>query len=215
MASEELIPPSQKTRTIAHMNADHRLDLQHILQHYNSLNDHESKSPEMVDINLQFMTIKTPHTGRTHYIKFEPELASWAERRVKLVEMTRQARVGLGSEIPDSSTHSEQDEGKEVVVKEYMPPRPLDWVIFLAVLFYYFTFVTVVKMGVLEGREGVLDWVWGRFGGHEGFVWLTKTIFWPVVGIHLGEAAWLERSRLRRRFDIVVGRAREREGKRE
>ncbi|KAK0662552.1 hypothetical protein QBC41DRAFT_350375 [Cercophora samala] len=236
--TEELIPPSQKTRTIAHMNNDHRLDLQHILQHFNRLSDYEARDPEMTDINLQFMTVKTPHTGRTHYLKFDPELTSWGERRVRLVEMTRRARVGLGLEAPEEGEKDGKGAGV-VVVREYMPPRPLDWVVFLAVLFYYFNFVATVKLGVLEGREWVLDGVW-PLGGHEGWMWLTRTIFWPVVGIHVAEAAWLERSRLSRfgvergsgvwwlwmgscfiegamafkRFDILVRRAEEKEGKR-
>ncbi|KAK4204705.1 hypothetical protein QBC40DRAFT_216451 [Triangularia verruculosa] len=238
MADEELIPPPQKLGTISHMNEDHRTDLQHILQWSNSLTEYEAKEPEMVDINLQFMTIKTPHTGRTHYVKFVPELAFWSERRGRLVDMTRAARVGLGLEIPD---HDEEEEKKGVVtVREYMPPRPLDWVIFLAVVFYYVNYLVVVKVGVLEGREWVLDGVW-PWGGHGGWVWLTKMIFWPVIGIHLAEAWWLERSRLRkfgverggrvwwlwmgscfveggmafRRFDIVARRAGEKGGKRD
>ncbi|KAK4655853.1 hypothetical protein QC762_306070 [Podospora pseudocomata] len=235
MADEELIPVSQKVRTISHMNNDHRLDLQHILQHFNNLNDYEARDPEMVDINLQFMTVKTPHTGRTHYIKFEPELANWAERRVKLVDMTHQARVGLGLEAPAEEDGKEE---KGVVVREYMPPRPFDWVIFLAVLFYYFNFVATVKLEVLDGREWILDAFW-PFGGHQGWMWLTKTIFWPVIVIHISEAAWLERSRLSKfgvergsgvwwlwmgscfieggmafkRFDILVRRAEEKEDK--
>ncbi|KAK4179446.1 hypothetical protein QBC36DRAFT_375925 [Triangularia setosa] len=236
MADEDLIPVSQKVRTIAHMNNDHRLDLQHILQHYNNLNDYEARDPEMVDINLQFMTVKTPHTGRTHYVKFEPELSNWSERRVKLVDMTHKARASLGLEVLEEGSHEQE----KVVVKEYMPPRPLDWIIFLAVLFYYFNFFFAVKLGVLDGREHILDAFW-PFGGHEGWMWLTKTIFWPVIGIHLAEAAWLERSRLSKygverggwvwllwmgscfieggmsfqRFDICVEKAKEKQGKRQ
>jgi hypothetical protein len=257
MATEnEPTPPAQKARTLAHMNNDHRVDMRHILLHYPAVppvppsfsakfnpkvnpaaiktagQANDDDDPIMLDITLTSITLRLPRSDTVHSVAFNPPLAEWGERRARLVEMTKSARAALG--IADG------DEG--VVVNEYMPPRvPYDLAIFLAVPIYYFCFWLVWMGWVGEGTVvgGVVEGV--RFpGGVGGFTWLVRTIFWPVLGIHVAETWWLERSRLRRfgvrrgsgvwwlwvvsvfiegamaikRFDIVVERLR-REGKKE
>ncbi len=199
---------TQKTRTLAHMNNDHRVDMRHIIQHFGALPTAPPSSlppanapaadpdadPLLLDITLTSLTLRLPRTKTTHVVAFNPPLANWDERRARLVEMTHAARAALGVDGV---------EGK-VVVAEYMPPRvPYDLGVFLAVLFYYFTFA-LVRLGLFdplnEGAAAVLVQKaveMSRFpGGVDGFVWLVNTIFLPVLGIHLFETWLLERRKL-------------------
>ncbi|KAK3899596.1 hypothetical protein C8A05DRAFT_17990 [Staphylotrichum tortipilum] len=209
--SDPSIPPAQKARTFAHMNNDHRADMRHILQHYgasppvppsslpSTASAHDpSADPLLLDISLASLTLHLPRTNTVHTVPLNPPLATWDERRARLVDMTRAARAALG--VPDEAT----GEGAVVVVAEYMPPRvPYDLAIFLAVLFYYFTFA-LVRLGLLDPSNGSAAAVLAqtaveasRFpGGVDGFVWLVNAIFVPVVGIHVFETWLLERTKL-------------------
>lgn len=218
MADPSPIPPAQKARTISHMNKDHRPDMRHILTHYPSVppppssffttttptktdDDTNDSDPLMLDISLTTLTLHLPASNTTHAIAFTPPLASWEEHRPRLVEMTRVTREAAAATTA-SGTRQERDGGiGVVVVDEYMLPRvPYDLSIFFAVLFYYLCFVLVQTGWVADG--GVLARgveVGGLFpGGVEGFRWLVRVIFVPVVGIHLVETWLLERTRLRK-----------------
>jgi hypothetical protein len=224
MSSNEEIPPAQKVRTITHMNKDHRRNMRHILQHFGSVppaprlpteeeEDAEDSDPLMVDITLTHFTVSLPHFNNTnnnnnnateYCIAFDPPLASWDERRPRLVEMTRAAHAALG--IPDdpeseSGAKSGGGDSAKVVVNEYMPPRiPVDITIFGSVLFYYACF-TGVQLGYFAPGTAAARIVEElvRFPyGLAGFTWLVRTIFVPVLAIHVAETWWLERSRLRR-----------------
>ncbi|KAK4458507.1 hypothetical protein QBC42DRAFT_276543 [Cladorrhinum samala] len=209
------IPPAQLARTLAHMNKDHRLDLQHILQHYNSLPESEAALPEMLDLDRASMTVRVPGTGKQHAIKLDPQLEKWEDRRAVLVGMTHKAREALG--VPpagddDGNGHGHgnghgkgngKEDTKKIVVNEYMPPRPLDWIIFWAVLGYYIIWV-FVKLGLLDRGSvvaGILDRLLGFVPlgvGSQGIKWLTETIFLMVVAIHVVEVLVMERTRLRK-----------------
>ena len=107
------------------------------------------------------------------------------------------------------------ESNREVTVDEYMPPRwPYDAAVFAAVLVYYVVF-GMVRAGVFDQDQD--DGVGGvgaaaraaveavRFPhGLAGFRWLVDAIFVPVLGIHLTETWWLERTRLRR-FGVPRG----------
>ncbi|KAK4236706.1 hypothetical protein C8A03DRAFT_35358 [Achaetomium macrosporum] len=222
MSTNDEIPPAQKARTIAHMNKDHRRDMRHILQHFGSAppapplpaDDAADSEPLMVDITLTHFTIALPHfnNNATEYsIAFTPPLASWDERRSRLVEMTRAARAALG--IPDPDSNPEEGNAgtnganQSVVVNEYMPPRiPLDITIFSGVLFYYACF-TAVQLGYFAPgtrASRIVEEVVRFPYGLAGFTWLVRTIFVPVLAIHVAETWWLERSRLRR-FGVPRG----------
>ncbi|KAL2167909.1 hypothetical protein VTG60DRAFT_647 [Thermothelomyces hinnuleus] len=91
-----------------------------------------------------------------------------------------------------------------------MPPRvPYDLAVFLAVLAYYAS-LALVRAGVVAPGSLAARWLEAaRFpGGAAGFRWLVDALLVPVLGIHLAETWWLERSRLRKfgRFDIIVER---------
>ncbi|KAL2145214.1 hypothetical protein VTI28DRAFT_7723 [Corynascus sepedonium] len=216
----ENIPPAQKARTIAHMNADHRADMRHILLHYGAVppvppsyfsstgdwgDEGNDRDPLMLDIGLDSFTVRLPSSesegpragdggnssGSVHVVAFDPPLRSWAERRERLVEMTRAARDALPSSSAGAGT---------IAVNEYMAPRvPYDLAIFLAVLFYYLSFALVRAGLVAPGSLAARGLEAARFpGGPAGFQWLVDTIIVPVLGIHIAETWWLERSRLRR-----------------
>ncbi|KAL1838298.1 hypothetical protein VTJ49DRAFT_2838 [Mycothermus thermophilus] len=217
------IPPAQKARTIAHMNKDHRLSLRHILltlpasqidpptpdnwaSQAKAVTTTTTKDtaehaddPIMEDIDLQGFTVRIPSSGTTHRVKFDPPLGSWGERRERLVAMAKESAAALGVVLE----HEEEEKGGagDVVVNEYMPPRiPYDAAVFFAVLFYYFTFI-LVRAGAFASEDTLAAQVVSavRFpGGVDGFVWLVNTIFVPVVGIHVAETWWLERTRLRK-----------------
>lgn len=199
--------PSQKNQTLSHMNTDHRRDLRHIFLYYyrpspstpdatttaSDLLPASAPDPLMVDIDLKSITVRLPGPDTTHVIPLDPPLRAWEDRRHRLVGMTLNARQKLGV--------LEKEEGEvKVVVREYAPPRwPYDGVIFVAVLVYYFMCI-LLRAGYCEegGLVGqVVEMV--RFpGGLDGFRWVVKTIFVPVLGIHLTETWWLVRTRLSR-----------------
>lgn len=169
------IPSASKLHTITHMNADHRPDLAHILaRHLASPNPIDPSTVSLSDISLSTLTITTPTA--THHIPFTPPLASWNDRRPRLIEMTLAARP--------------------VVVTRYLPPRGFDVVVFLGVVTYYACYV-LLRLGVLEDGGAVAGWI-GRSpfpGGAEGFRWLVRRIAVPVLGIHVGEMWWFDRTR--------------------
>ncbi|KAK3297887.1 uncharacterized protein B0H64DRAFT_393334 [Chaetomium fimeti] len=229
-AEDDPIPPAQKARTIAHMNADHRADMRHILLNYGavppvpasyyglikdggdgSVND--AKNPLMTDIDLTSVTLQLPGSALLHRVVFEPPLAGWAERRGRLVEMTRVAREALGVVAEDGDAGGDHGAGAGgekavVVVNEYMAPRvPLDLAIFVGILAYYLSFGLVWMGYVTPGSltAQVVEAV--RFpGGVEGFVWLVETIFVPVVVLHVFETWLLERTKLQK-FGVKRGSA--------
>lgn len=163
----------------------------------------EDLDPVMVDIDLEGITLRLPGCGdeRVYVVRFEPRLAGWGERRERLVGMTRAAREALGA-VAEGDGEGE----KGVVVREYMPPRVgSDMVIFLAVLFYYFTFGLVRAGCFVPG--GLPAWAveMVRFpGGVDGFKWLVNTIFVPVLAIHVFETWLLERTKLQK-FGVPRG----------
>lgn len=223
------IPASEKARTISHMNKDHRRDMRLILQHYGSVppapssyaavskknnnpENHADPDPDpdsdpiMTDIDLTSFTVRLPSSSSsssssssttTHAIAFDPPLAAWDERRPRLVEMTRSAR----SAILGPAT---------VTVAEYVPPRgAYELTIFVLVLELYAAFALLragfLAPGTVLGRlvEALTAFVFPSHG-LGGFVWLVETLIAPVVALHVAEAWWLERSRLRR-FGVARG----------
>jgi hypothetical protein len=84
-----------------------------------------------------------------------------------------------------------------IAITEYEPPKsPLHITIFGLCIFTFVSFVT--RNRIVEGTwfyDKVLPWY---PGGPKWFLWCTKVIAFPVLVVHLGEAYWLDRSRLRK-----------------
>lgn len=165
---------------MAHMNKEHTEDLSMYLRHFSRLSSAAAAdSPRMTDIDERSMTIATT-SGGTHVIAFNPPMASWADRRTRLVDMSMEARQALGGSGA-----------------KFVRPAGTDLISFFAVLFYWVSW-GAVRAGLVQ--PGTTPWRFlemVRFPfGPEMFVWLTETILVPVVAIHVAEAWWLDRTRL-------------------
>jgi len=181
------ISPTAKARTIQHMNKDHKQDLSHILQHFCRISPADADDPTMLDIDLHSVTVLSGAgpARLQRSIPFNPPMTSFDERRTRLVAMTHAAREALGV---DSDTGP---------VLGYGRPRGTEWITFVGVVLYFGCFAAV-RAGWAEPGSGLSGLAEGYFPGGAGtFRWVVETIFWPVVGIHLGEAWWFERSRCR------------------
>lgn len=174
-----------KARIITHMNTQHTRELSHYLRHYAGLSARAaSSSPAITDMSLAGMTITTGSgSGRSTYaVPFSPPLSSWADARPRVIAMDVAAREALGL--------------SDVYITEYATPRGFDYVPFLGVVFYF-----VCATGLPWVVPGSLPWAVLETvfpGGPEWFRWTVKTIFWPVMGIHIAEAVWVDQSRLQK-----------------
>jgi hypothetical protein len=168
------------------MNKDHQADLTTMLRHHLGPVTHPGPNPQMTDVTLSSMTITTSD-GTTHTIPIVPPMKSFSDVRPSLVAMTLTARAALGLDA----------DGNPVRVDRFLPPSGVAAVVVAAVTFYFVSF-PAVRLGLVQpGRPAyqLLE----RFGAAEAFTWLVEMIFWPVLGVHVVECWWLERSRLRGR----------------
>ncbi|KAM0258286.1 hypothetical protein ACHAQJ_003928 [Trichoderma viride] len=177
-------PPSEaevKARIITHMNSQHTRELSHYLRHYVGLSPRAATaSPAIQDLNFNSMTIKT--SNGAYDVPFSPPLASWAEARPRIIAMDDTAREALGL--------------SNIYITEYATPQGFDYIPFVGVVFYF-----VCAAGLPWVVPGSAPWELLKVvfpGGPEGFRWTVRTIFWPVVGIHLVEAVLLDRWRLQK-----------------
>lgn len=171
---------ARKDGIISHMNRDHTREMSNFLRHYNSLSSRQAARPSLRDVSFDTMRIRAG--GFNHTVPFLPPLQSWDEIRPRLVEMDGTARAALGL--------------SDITVTTYVPPRPADWIIFVAVTFY---FVSAASLPWL--LPGTTAWTLldkGFPGGAAMFRWLVKLIFWPVLGIHVAECYFLDRLRLKK-----------------
>jgi len=171
-----------KERIIKHLNADHQRSLSYYLQHYANVSARTARAPTITDISFSAMTLRTTD-GKTHSIPFNPPMKSWSEARTRTVEMDREARAAL--DISD------------IRITEYEPPADVLQMAILGICLFTFTMFATRKE-IVPGTwfyDNVLPWY---PGGPEWFLWIVKNITFPVVAIHVGEAWYLEKSRLRK-----------------
>ncbi|ORY64190.1 uncharacterized protein BCR38DRAFT_434239 [Pseudomassariella vexata] len=175
-------PPSEaaiKSRVVTHMNKDHGAELEHYLRAFNGLSARAAAGAQIVDTSLDALTVRTAR-GVQHTISISPPLASYGQSRVRLVDMSQVALRKLGL--------------SDIKIDEFAPPRGFHWVVFFAVAFYFFAAATrsfvVPKTAVWDTLEGVFPY------GAEGYRWIVKAIFVPVVVIHVTEAWWMVKTRL-------------------
>ena len=160
---------TRKNRIISHMNNDHARELTHYLRHFAHLPATAASQPTMRNVDLQGMVISA--RGKEYTVAFTPPLESWAEVKTRIIEMDSIARENLGI--------------SDVYVTEYTPPEGMDIVVFVSVIFYYCCAAGLPW--VVPGSQ-----IWAGLtdffpGGPRLFCWLVKTIFVPVLGIHLVE----------------------------
>ncbi len=182
MAEQASKDAAAKQRIIKHMNNDHADSLSLYLQHYSKLSASPARGATMTDISLSAMTIQTTD-GKTHTISLKPPMSSFADARIRSVEMDREARSALDL----SSIH----------LSTYLPPRkPEHVVVFALCSMAYINFATkhlMVPGTLFYGK--VLPW-WP--GGPEGYLKIVDRVFWPMMAIHFTEALLLDRLRLRK-----------------
>ncbi|EHK16752.1 uncharacterized protein TRIVIDRAFT_184116 [Trichoderma virens Gv29-8] len=177
-------PPSEqeiKGRIITHMNTQHSRELSHYLRHYVGLSARAATaSPAIQDMSLTGMAIKT--LNGTYDVPFSPPLSSWAEARPRVIAMDVTAREALGI--------------SDIYLTEYAWPRGFDWVPLGGVVFYY---ICCVGLPWVVPGSGIWDTLEVVFpGGPEWFLWIVRTIFWIVFGIHVVEVFLLDRWRLQK-----------------
>ncbi|KAH6900069.1 hypothetical protein B0T10DRAFT_14459 [Thelonectria olida] len=170
---------AMKKRIISHMNKDHTRELSYYLRHYARTSASAASSPEMRDVDFNGMRISA--RGGEHTVPFEPPLTGWAECRGRIVDMAHTARNALGL--------------SDIVITSYTPPQGFGRVVFGSVVFY---FLCVATLPYVDAESPVWPLLQAYFpGGPEWYRWVVKTIFWPVIGIHIFECAMFD-GRLKR-----------------
>ncbi|KAI0870560.1 hypothetical protein GGS24DRAFT_99986 [Hypoxylon argillaceum] len=179
-----------RPRIIAHMNKDHAAELKLYLRAFNGLSPSASAAPQLTDLTLTTMTIKS--ASGVHTVPLSPPMKSFADARVRLVDMAAQAQAALGL--------------SDIRIARFAPAAGAGLVTAVGVL-AYFVSAAAVAAGLV--RPGTAAWAAldPRFPfGAAGFVWLVKAIAIPVFALHLGEAWWMARSRLAR-YGVEPGSA--------
>ncbi|KAI0484506.1 hypothetical protein GGR56DRAFT_27754 [Xylariaceae sp. FL0804] len=192
---------AQKARLMAHMNKDHAAELSQYLRAFNGLSARAAARAQLVDLTLDSLTIRCG-SGTTHTVAVSPPMASAADARARLVDMAQRAQRALG--IGD------------VQVRAWTPPqrRGGGAVSFAGVAFYFVCAAAVFGFGLGtgsgggfggdgDGNGGWLDAVWRPLGGAQGFRWLVKAMFVPVLAIHVAEAVLFARTRLARHGAVM------------
>lgn len=225
------IDAATKARTIAHMNASHRADLAAILRHRAGLTAAQAgAAPELVDLDLASLRVRDGG-GTLHTVPLVPPMASWADRRARLVDVTKEARRALG--IEEEGEEGEEGHGgagekvgekqkEEVKEKEavgpraagvvapvaFYPPQGAGIVSFTGVLWY---FISAAAYFSGHLAPGTLFWrlieVTHFPGGPASYVWLVRMILVPMLGIHLFEATYLMAVRRLAPLGVPVGSA--------
>jgi hypothetical protein len=182
------------------MNKDHQEDMAAILQHHARLSATEAANPEMLDLDLASMMIRS--ASGVHTVAIAPPMDTWDDRRARLADISNKARGALGWEASghapsSSSSSSAAAAGGPPAEIPFHWPRGADWVSFAGLALYWSSCVLVYGGFVTPGSAAwqVLDLV--RFPyGPVGYIWLVRKIFALVLAIHVVEAFWLDRSRL-------------------
>lgn len=171
---------ARKDRIISHMNREHTRELSHLLRHYNRLSSSQAAKPSLRDISLETMHIRAG--GLNHDVTFTPALKSWDDVRTRLVEMDATSRGALGI--------------SDVYVTEYRPPHGLGLAFFIGVVSYFCSAIALPWI-----VPGSLPWtILSKVfpGGPTWYIWLVRVIFVPVLTIHVVEAYFFDKLRMKK-----------------
>ena len=180
MAESDL---ERRDRIITHMNKEHVKEQTYYLRHFCNLSKSAASSPQLINLTFKGLTIRTGD-GKTHTVPLTPPLQSWDEIRPRVVAMDESARKGLGI--------------SDIRIKEHRwPDRFFDRLLFFAVSFYWFCWLTSPFF-----KPGTLPWeTMASVLGNKtpaGYLWLVKALQFPVAGIHFAEAYFFHRLRMQR-----------------
>ncbi|KAI1454099.1 hypothetical protein F4805DRAFT_333142 [Annulohypoxylon moriforme] len=169
-----------KSRIIGHMNSDHGENIEEYLRAFNGVSASAARGAQITDMTLTTMTIKS--ASGTHSVAITPPLKTANDARVVLVDMAMEAMQKLGL--------------SPIRIKSFRPPSGLGLITFAGVVSYFVCAATysLVQPGTMAWDA--LDEYWP--GGAEGYKWLVRAIFVPVMVIHVAEATWMARGRLRK-----------------
>ncbi|GAW14904.1 hypothetical protein ANO14919_043090 [Xylariales sp. No.14919] len=182
--------PDPKTRIMAHMNKEHGADLTRYLQAYNGLSSSAAAGAQLTDLTLDTLTIKS--ASGVHDVRISPPMKSFADARVRLVEMAERSQEKLGL--------------SDVRVDRFIGARGAGLISFFGVTFYFVS-AAALAAGLLDpgsAASAALD-TYSPYGA-AGFAWLVKAIFIPVVAIHVTEAWWMANTRLAK-YGVETGSA--------
>ncbi|KAI1863350.1 uncharacterized protein JN550_009670 [Neoarthrinium moseri] len=167
-----------KTRVVTHMNKDHAPELELYLRAFNGLSARAAAKPQIIDMSLDAMTIKS--ASGTHTVTISPPLPNYGASRVKLVEMAQTALSKLGL--------------SDIKIDQYAPPAGFDCVVFFGITLY---FVCAATLSLVQPGTVIWDLLDSFFPfGALGYRWLVKAIFVPVLVIHITESWWMANTRL-------------------
>ncbi|KAK5636743.1 hypothetical protein RRF57_012455 [Xylaria bambusicola] len=180
-----------RARIMSHMNKEHDADLSRYLQAFNGLPASAASAAKLTDLTFDTLTIQS--RSGVHSVRITPPMKSFADARVRLVDMAEraQAKLGLG----------------DVRIDRFEGPQGAGLASFIGVS-VYFVSAAALALGFL--RPGTAAWAaldgFFPYKGAEGFVWLVRMIFVPVFAIHVTEAWWMAQSRLKK-FNVETGSA--------
>ncbi|KAI1427519.1 putative integral membrane protein [Xylaria sp. FL1777] len=180
-----------KARIMAHMNKEHGADLKRYLQAFNGLSSSAASGAKLTDLTFETLTIES--ASGAHAVRVAPPMKSFADARVRLVDMAERAQATLGL--------------SDIRIATFQGPRGGGLVSFVGVGFYIVSAVAVALGLVQPGTAAwsVLDACF-PYEGAAGFVWIVKAIAVPVAAIHVTEAWWMARSRLAK-YGVETGSA--------
>ncbi|KAI0970913.1 putative integral membrane protein [Xylaria arbuscula] len=177
-----------KARITAHMNKEHSDDLQRYLQAFNGLSASAASAAQLTDLTFDALTIRS--ASGEHRVPISPPMKSFADARVRLVDMAERAHDRLG-----------------VRIDRFSGPRGGGLLSFLGVAFYLVS-AAALATGLL--RPGTAAWrvldAYFPYRGAEGFAASVKLIAVPTAVIHVSEAWWMAHSRLAR-YGVEAGSA--------
>ncbi|KAI0432283.1 putative integral membrane protein [Xylaria sp. FL1042] len=179
-----------RARIMAHMNKEHSDDLKRYLQAFNGLSSSAASAATLTDLTFDALTIQS--ASGIHSVPITPPMKSFADARVRLVDMAERAQAQLGGL-------------SDVRVNIFEGPRGGGLLSFLGVSFYLVS-AAALALGVL--RPGTAAWrllgAYFPYKGAEGFAWSVRTIAVPVAVIHFTEAWWMAHSRLAK-YGVQMG----------
>ena len=167
-----------KARIISHMNKDHTYELSHYLRAFNDLSAPAARNPQLLDVTLDCMTIKS--ASGTHTVPIVPPMKGLMDSRVRMIEMAQAAQRKLGL--------------SDIRISTYAPPAGGGIISFIGVSFYFFCLATLSLVQPATWAWDAAD-AWFP-GGVAWYRWLVKALIIPVLVVHLVEAWWMARTRL-------------------
>lgn len=184
-------PTSPETRIITHLNTDHQRELSHYLRHYAGLSARESLSPLLTAITFSNMTIRTS-AGKSYDVPVDPPMATWADARIRAVEMDQKARSALGI--------------SDIYIDHYLLPSKVSHITVFTLSALNLVQIAAYYLGYMRPGSFLYSNIlkYWPFGGAEGYTQIIGLIMVPVVLLHAFEAVLLDRWRLEK-YGVVRG----------